>query len=342
MFISRMHALGFRYDSVAEFYESFSRRYGETPLSKLTPTDVAAFLNRPRIANSTWHQHYDKLRVFFRFMRCLGKLDSLPLPPRRPVYKKTFIPYIYSRKEIAALTNRRLLKRAMSDPNQVNVLEPEMFRTLILFLYGTGALQSEALNLRWKDVDFRHNLMSVTRHEDVSRRKLPFGRDVHKLLKRYRSSLKENGTREEYCFVTKKGTRIAHSTLVANFRAIRTLAGIVRPGGRHHQARMHDLRNTFAVHRLASWYRNGIDVDMMMPALGAYMGFYGLRPTQRYLFLTPEHYQAQLTGVPSPKAPPTKRWRQFRGDLRSSPSFAGPGRSSRSEGELVSSRSSGL
>jgi hypothetical protein len=35
---------------------------------------------------------------------------------------------------------------------------------------------------------------------------------------------------------------------------------------------LHDLRATFAVHRLIAWYRDGADVQRLLPLLSTYLG----------------------------------------------------------------------
>jgi len=52
--------------------------------------------------------------------------------------------------------------------------------------------------------------------------------------------------------------------------------------------RLHDLRHTSAVHRLTSWYREGKDVQQLLPQLSVYMGHAQLAATQVYLTMTPE------------------------------------------------------
>lgn len=72
------------------------------------------------------------------------------------------------------------------------------------------------------------------------------------------------------------------------FSDLRNQAGIVRSDGSSYQPRMHDLRSTFAVHRITSWIKEGKDLNRMLPALSAYIGQVGLISTERYLSLTPE------------------------------------------------------
>lgn len=72
------------------------------------------------------------------------------------------------------------------------------------------------------------------------------------------------------------------------FLRIRTAAGICGPDSVKHGPRLHDFRYTFAVVRLLTWYREGKDVQRLLPRLSTYLGHYTLQSTQRYLTMTPE------------------------------------------------------
>ena len=58
--------------------------------------------------------------------------------------------------------------------------------------------------------------------------------------------------------------------------------------GARYQPRLHDLRHSFATHRLTSWYRQGADVQRLLPVLATYLGHESVAGTQVYLTLTPE------------------------------------------------------
>ena len=64
-----------------------------------------------------------------------------------------------------------------------------------------------------------------------------------------------------------------------------------RSDGARYQPRLHDLRHSFAVHRLTSWYRQGADVQTLLPYLSTYLGHVNLAATQVYLTMTPELLQ---------------------------------------------------
>jgi len=66
---------------------------------------------------------------------------------------------------------------------------------------------------------------------------------------------------------------------------------VLRHDGARYQPRLHDLRHAFAVHRLVAWYRQGADVQRLLPQLATYLGDVHLAATQRYLTMTPELLQ---------------------------------------------------
>ena len=71
---------------------------------------------------------------------------------------------------------------------------------------------------------------------------------------------------------------------------LRSLAGIC-PDRWHHLPRLHDLRHTFAVRRLEAWYREGADVQRLLPKLSTYLGHQDVSATQWYLTMIPELLQ---------------------------------------------------
>jgi integrase/recombinase XerD len=113
--------------------------------------------------------------------------------------------------------------------------------------------------------------------------------------------------RDSPFFLTRDGAQIKTDTANQTFQRVRKEAGIARRDGARYQPRMHDLRHTFAVHRLTAWFKHGADLGRMIPALSAYMGQHDLGSAERYLRLTPERFRTQLDKL-SPKRP-RKRWR---------------------------------
>ena len=288
LYVTRMQALGFDYERHKRDLDSFCLFVRNKSVRTISSEDVTSYLNRSPIGTCTRRGKYDRLAKFFRYLVQVGKMASAPLPKPPRWVKASFLPYIYTRAEILKMLEPSLVAQAVTNPNQRNVLDADTVRRFLLFLYGTGVTVREALNLEWKDVDLKKREISVTKRMGTIARTIPISPDATKLLRRQRSTVRQ--TRTDYCFQTIDGRKIAHPTLVCAFRRIRELSGIIRSGDAKHQPRMHDLRITFAVHRLSSWYNAGQDASVMIPALAAYMGFNTLS-IMRYLFLVPEHYR---------------------------------------------------
>src|SRR5205085_10307808 len=96
---------------------------------------------------------------------------------------------------------------------------------------------------------------------------------------------------ESRFFVNQLGTAIHRCTLDNAFKRLREYAGVRRTDGGRYQPRLHDLRHTFAVHRLTAWYRQGADVQRLVHHLSVYLGHAHLAATQVYLTMTPELLQ---------------------------------------------------
>jgi integrase len=89
-----------------------------------------------------------------------------------------------------------------------------------------------------------------------------------------------------FCF--QDGNALSQTAARSAFHRLRLLTGIRRDGGSHCQPRLHDLRHTGVVHRVIDWYRNGADLQYLLPQLATYLGHKDLSSTQHYLSLTPE------------------------------------------------------
>jgi integrase/recombinase XerD len=87
-------------------------------------------------------------------------------------------------------------------------------------------------------------------------------------------------------FISIKGLTLNAATIRNSFQRIREKAGITRLDKSSCQPRLHDLRHTFAVHRLINWYRKKKDVQKLLPVLSTYMGHTYLAATSVYLTMT--------------------------------------------------------
>ena len=283
---------------------AFCRHAGNVEMSRISERKVASFLDVPSTSPVTWQHKYNLLRNFFLFWVARDALRAAPMPPARQPVASTFVPYIYSRTQI------RLLLSAVRSSQEENgcKIDARTLRTFLLFLYGTGALVGEARRLLREDVDFKRRTIILRTNRFNRSREIPIGPDLYKVLRRYHTTNhRKDKMNAPQFFLTKEGNALKERSVGQTFERLRRIAGIVRNDGARHQPRMHDLRHSFAVHRLTAWIKRGADLNRMLPALSAYIGQVGLGSTDRYLSLTPERFRTQLDKL-SPRRG-KKHWR---------------------------------
>jgi integrase/recombinase XerD len=283
-YVLHRRATGQKFEGPTVALRAFCRRYGKMWLPAVTSTEVKQFLDVPQTGPAAWRRKYGVLRDFFEYWRCRGKLKTVPMPLAAPKYTQTFVPYIYSRRELRLLLDAvpRCQRRASCRTSATTL------RTLLLFLYGTGMRVGEALRLRLADVDLDYGVITIRGTKFYKSRLVPLGSDVVGVLRKYLATPERWNHHYQPFFQSRQHKRLGHSSVDANFRRLCILAGVRRSDAGSRQPRLHDLRHTFAVHRLTEWYRTGANVQVLLPALSTYLGHVDLHSTQCYLTMTPE------------------------------------------------------
>ena len=232
-----------------------------------------------------WHRKHDALSGFWRFAIEHGYTDRSPVPARRPQKPTPFVPYIYTREEL-----RRLLDGVTSYQKRWCKLEPITLRALLLLVYGAGLRTSEPIRLACSDVDLADSTLTIRVTKFYKTRRIALGTQLRGVLAEYDANRRLAGHPRDDAdsfFTYKKGEPVARMVLEDAFLRLRQHVGIRRQNARY-QPRLHDLRHTFAVHRLIAWYRSGAHVQRLLPGLSTHMGHISLSGTQRYLTMTPE------------------------------------------------------
>lgn len=195
-------------------------------------------------------------------------------------------PYVYSTGELRRLIDATPLLYNYRSPQQAS-----MYRTLILLLYGSGLRIGEALRLTILDVDLIDRVIVVRDTKFFKTRLVPVGQRLSTELAVHierRRGLPMPEGNDSRLFASRTGQRWPYSQVITLFQRLRQMAKIQCPEGELHPPRLHDLRHTAAVHRVLAWYRDGKDVQRLLPQLATYLGHAEIKSTQRYLRMTPE------------------------------------------------------
>ena len=286
-YIAWRRALGARFQSQAYALHRYSRQVGEAVDCDAVSSDqVHAFLGSGAPPSSNRLFLYCTLAGFYRYAIARSLAARSPLPVEAPKAPPPAPPYIYSREEL-----RRLLDAVQTYRKRVNQLEPHTFRALLLLLYGAGLRRGEALRLTLADTDLRTAILTVRRTKFDKTRLVPLGPQLARVMREYAAQRKAGGASQAHkapFFVNRDGTPLAARTVSKAFVHLRRAAGVGHENGDSNPPRLHDLRHAFAVHRLIAWYRQGADVQRMLPLLSTYLGHASVAGTQVYLTMTPE------------------------------------------------------
>jgi integrase/recombinase XerD len=288
-YVTFKRSLGLIYRSEAQVLQAFCRAIGDCNVVEVLPSQVRAYLDGTGPMTSSWHTKFRVLQGFYQFALGRSYVEKSPLPSVMPMCPPHQSPYIYTTEELA-----RLLAATEHLTTPLSPLQAATFRTLILVLYGTGVRISEALALTLGDVQLADCVLLVRNSKFGKTRFVPTGPKLTAQLAAYaqqRHQLPCPAEDASAFFATRAGQHLRYGRVYRVFCQLRTWAGIRRHDGARSQPGIHDLRHTAAVDRVVAWYRQGADVQRLLPQLATYLGHSDLRGTQPYLTMTADLLQ---------------------------------------------------
>ena len=231
-----------------------------------------------------------RLSVARGFLQYLCAIDSDTQVPSSGLLPHMIrpTPYIYSDAEIEALIT------AAKQLGPKGSLRPYSYATLIGLLASTGLRAGEAIRLQINDMNLDDSppLLKILHTKFRKSRLVPIHRSVANALREY-SNQKQCLGYEGLCdtfFVSESGIPFKYRAVSWTFVSLARKIGIRGPVGEKGPS-LHSLRHTFAVRRLLSWYREGVNVRERLPELSVYMGHVRPEGTYWYLTATPELFR---------------------------------------------------
>ena len=286
-YVAHRRAAGVAFETGERLLHFFCRQVGgERPCDEIPASRVRAFLDGRHPPNRYWLRKRSALAGFYRYATSRGYASRVPLPTRAPRLVPPLRPYIYTRAEL-----RRLVDAAQQRPDPRSLLERGTLRILVLVLYGTGLRIGEAVGLALRDADLKSNLLTIRDAKFYKTRVVPTSPQLGAALSTYarqRVLRHPRSAAEGRLLVDRRGAPLRIKNVQYAFQRLREAAAVRRTDGARYQPRLHDLRHTFATHRLATWYREGQDVQALLPLLSTYLGHASVAETEPYLALTDE------------------------------------------------------
>ena len=223
----------------------------------------------------------NRLCVLRRFCRYLSYFypDTCIIHQSFSPRRTRMAPYIYTRQDICRIM---AAARQLGPPGS---LRPVVVANLIGLLYTTGLRIGEALNLTLRDVDLQRRVIEVREGKFRKSRYVPLSSSAAAQLAKYLRQRRAAGFSTAPAapvFLNILGTRHGHPGFVTLFLDLLRSVGLRGPKGQP-GPRIHDLRHTFAVHRLLAWYRQGDNLAAKLPLLSTYLGHSTVTGTEIYL-----------------------------------------------------------
>jgi site-specific recombinase XerD len=156
------------------------------------------------------------------------------------------------------------------------------YEALFGLLWSSGMRIGETINLQKGDVDLTDGVITVRQAKLGRMRLVPLQQNTVDALASYVANRNRlcPRPRSQAFFLSSRGTPLIPQAVGQTFHRLAGKTGLHTETKR---PRIHDLRHSFTVRVLASWYRSGIDVDTRMVALATYLGHVNITDTYWYI-----------------------------------------------------------
>lgn len=276
-YLQLRRALGFALERPASLLASFVAFADAEGAGYVTTGLALSWAAQPAGADRSWHgARLSVVRQFARYLQAIDPRTEIPPAGMLPGRSRRAEPYLYSAAEITALMTAASAIRAP--------LRAATYQALIGLLAVTGMRVGEAISADRRDADLAGGIITVRQGKFGKSRQVPLHPSTVTALDAYArmrdESIPRPGT--PAFFVSLAGTRLIYSNVHSTCRRLVRAAGL-QPRSARCRPRIHDLRHSFAVTTLISWYRDGGDVAARLPLLSAYLGH--AEPASTYWYL---------------------------------------------------------
>lgn len=284
-------SLGEKFEVDARCLKAFCKAIGPSKNIQSVPENmINNFLyGDSKIVTSWWFRKHSALLRFYQYALTHHYVDAIPLPCVLPKRPQPFIPYIYSREELKLLFDTALIYQKIKSHTS-----PFMVRVVLVLTYALGLRLHETLSIALNDIDMDNLVITIQQSKFYKSRLVPFNQKIKEIIEEYlrwRIKQKQSQSSGAPLFMGKNNHSFNIGTMRGIFIRIRKKAGIKRNDNAKYRPRIHDLRHSFAIHRLTSWYQENKNVQQLLPILSVYLGHGNLSHTAVYLTMTDELLQ---------------------------------------------------
>lgn len=281
-FIAEKRSCGYLYNNEAKFLYQFDKfiRANDLDFGEVNQAVVDAWCKKkPTECHNTRNYRADALRVFAKYLNSLG--IKAVLPPEFHRFKRP-LSFIPTRKDLQSFFKfiDKLKPHYRVKNTHYLIRNSVMYR----LYYCTGMRLSEAINLRWEDLDFTTGKLLIKLSKGDKHRVIFLHKELLDLLKRYQEKMSELKLLNEWLFPsnTIANQPVCPSDIARSFSKLwqQFKGDKFDP---KNKPTVHSLRHCYILTRLATWTEEGVDIKVMLPYLAAHLGHKGVAETYYYV-----------------------------------------------------------
>jgi len=281
-YLAVRRALGYKLEDHGWLLADFASFLEAAGAATVTTSLAEAWATQPENVLPSWHAA--RLRVVRGFACHLQALDPATEVPAAGLLagrNRRAVPYLYSQADITALMAATSSLRP--------ALHAATHNTLIGLLAVTGCRLGEVIRLDRADLDTAEGIVTIRDSKFAKSRQIPLHPSTLAALAKYAQIRGRHCPRPSTpaLLVSTAGTRLISQGVQYVFARLARQAGL-RPRSPACRPRIHDFRHSVAVSTLLGWYRDGLDVQAMLPVLSTFLGHSKPANTYWYLSAVPE------------------------------------------------------
>jgi len=260
-------SLGYKYDNIYDF-KSLDIFLAANQINNLDNSkkifEVAVLNNN----NNNRKKYYFCLKELYDYLKRIG-------------YKNLYFEKIYFKNDeysnIKILTTKEIkILFENIDKNYTN--DNQLYSVIFRLIYSCGLRIGETINLKINDFSLENRDITIHNGKNNISRIIPLSDSMFQVLKKYLNTISNKN--QIYLF-EKNDKKIDQGVIRKVFKNSCPIQN----------ARVHDLRHTFAVHTLDNLFKNNIQSKEALYPLSIYMGHTTIESTEYYLRFTKEYYK---------------------------------------------------
>jgi integrase/recombinase XerD len=297
-YVTHQRALGRSCKEEAWVLRTLARFVAAHQADDLSSTLFEAWCrSQQHLSANTRHQRQRIARDLCRYRQRFETTTCfVPEAQRVPAHPSHAVPVLFGPDAVTKL----LAAAGTLGPRPCSPLRAHVMRLAVVLLYTAGLRRQELVRLSLGDVDVQTGVLRIRASKFYKSRLVPLSADARDELKRYleqRLRLAPHPDPDEPLLGHQRrgGGLRAYSGggLGTSLHSLFVQAGVRDVQGRI--PRVHDYRHVFAIEALLRWYREGADVQVLLPKLALYMGHVSIASTQYYLRFVPPLAEAAST-----------------------------------------------